>query len=146
MLLNDFHEKVLYKRETLLKEMIATEWGTHAHEMNENHTELKSKIERMKMAFADPEKKGSEVLSYNEPPKGQSRYHEVDGILTRKKNTSIYTILLKNAGGISEITFLSKYLSCSFVLKKLKIYSLGILFTLVCHLNSVCLLFVKMNK
>ena len=85
MLLNDFHEKVLYKRETLLKEMIASEWGTHAHEMNENHTELKSKIERMKMAFADPEKKGSEVLSYNEPPKGQSRYHEVDGILTRKK-------------------------------------------------------------
>lgn len=85
MLLNDFHEKVLYKRQTLLKEMIASEWGTHAHEMNENNTELKSKIERMKMAFADPEKKGSEVLSYNEPSKGQSRYHEVDGILTRKK-------------------------------------------------------------
>ena len=91
MFLNDFYEKIKLKREEIIEGLHKSEWSEHAQSLDENYALLLSNIDSMKAKYANPKKKGSEVSSYTEPPKGQSRYHEVNGILERKSEyTSIY--------------------------------------------------------
>lgn len=90
-MVSELYEKVKLKREEVLGGLHKSEWSKHAHELDENYALLQSKIDGMRAKYANPSRKGSEVSSYTDPPKGHSRYYEVNGKLERKREyISIY--------------------------------------------------------
>lgn len=78
------HEKSRRKFEELSKAMAGCEWKEHAHALDEHYPTMREELARMKLVYFDPARMGTEVSSYAELPSGESRYHQVNGVLLRK--------------------------------------------------------------
>ena len=90
-MMDEFYEKIKFKLREVLGGLHKSEWSTHAQELDENYSLLQSKVDGMRAKYANPSMKGKSVPSYTNPPKGHSRYHEVNGNLEMKSEyISIY--------------------------------------------------------